>query len=160
MRVINEAEYREQMRLKKLNNGKKNASATIRKLSISFGVGYHNVINWEGSDLSYTNRISPRLSRLNFPKGYFETKTVKLTAGQVEDLLAQINLIDFEKWESDDDEIGGDGAEYQRFSCEYSDGSCFEYSTCSTPPDSYQNMCDILMKYCDYSTFPVGALEN
>ena len=144
----------------KLLNGKKNPSATIQKIRVSFGDGFYKAVELNGYDLLFCNKIATRLSPLSFPKGYFDAKTIKLSDDQLKELIEQVSAIEFEKWKSDDD-IGdiACGAEYQRFRCEYSDGSSFEYGTRFTPPDSFRVMCDILVRYCDWSLLPSRPFE-
>jgi hypothetical protein len=138
-------------------NGKKSDSAVIKDIHISFGDGYTRVIDLNGSEVSYRNRIASRLSPQTFPNGYFDTKTIKLSDGQHAELMKQVAAIDFETWESDKDIFdvwGSCGAEFQLFRCRYSDCSSFVYITGRKPPDSFRTMCDLLVKYCDWSLIP------
>jgi len=151
----------------KQSMGRKNASATITKLHISFisSASVYSVIELNGSELSYGNRIAPRLSPfISREKSSFETITVNLTDSQVEKLFEQISSVDYEKWESDDSlgvlEFRGAGAEYQSFHCDYNDGGFFEYETCSKPPSSFREMFEILTKYCDWSLIPLSFNDN
>ena len=147
--------------------GRKNDSATITKLHISFknGAGYYNIIDMNGCVLSFKNRIPLRLSPyISHAESNWEAKSVTLSDNQMEELMEQINSIDYEKWESGDNlgvpELRMDGHEYQSFHCDYSDDSFFEYETNSTPPSSFREMFEILTRYCDWSLIPLSFKES
>ena len=146
------------------NMGGKSDSATIDKLHVSrnCGTGLYFVIELNGFDISFCYRILPHVApRYANGKGHFDKITVKLTDDQLVELMAQVNSIDYESWESCDaiyDPVPRCGATYQSFHCDYSDGSFFEFKTDSKPPDSFIKMFDVLDKYCDWSLLQMDTL--
>jgi len=111
----------------------------------SFSITFRHIlygrlsIELRGNKLSLTHSV-PTGSMFSF----FPAPDVILSDMQLKSLLCEINTINFNEWKSVD--LGIDDGDYQAFSCEYSSDDRFEFFTQATPPETFNNLSDIILK--------------
>ncbi len=126
----------------------------IVELSVSLGGHYGKSITLYKDKITYRNTVHPTIAYMDFPKGYFDSKSISLSREdffKISDDIHNAGLLSILS-PNDNMELL-DGAVYETMHCVFNDGSQYHYSDFkSRTSDIFKNICKILSAYCKFDS--------
>lgn len=122
----------------------------IVELSVSFGGHYGKSITLYKDKITYRNTAHPTIAYMDFPKGYFDSKSISLSREdfiKISDDIHNAGLLSILSPNENMELL--DGAVYETMHCVLDDGACYHYSSPkSHASETFKRICDILSDYC------------
>ena len=133
----------------------------IDELSVSFGGHYGKSITLNKDKITYQNTVHPTIAYMDFPKGYFDAKTLPLSREEflkISDDIHNAGLLSILSPNENMELL--DGAVYKTMHCTFDDGSCYHYSSLNSQvSEIFKRVCDILSDYCVFNSLDNGVLQ-
>lgn len=126
----------------------------INELSVSFGGHYGKSITLYKDKITYRNTAHPTIAYMDFPKGYFDSKSISLSREDFIKISNDIHNAGLLSILSPNENINLlDGAVYETMHCVFDDGSHYHYSDFkSKASDVFKSICNILSAYCKFDS--------
>ncbi len=126
----------------------------IDELSVSFGGHCGKSITLNKDKITYQNTVHPTIAYMDFPKGYFDSKSISLSREEslkISDDIHNAGLLSILSPNENMELL--DGAVYETMHCVFDDGSHYHYSNFkSRTSDIFKNICKILSAYCKFDS--------
>lgn len=126
----------------------------IDELSVSFGGHCGKSITLNKDKITYQNTVHPTIAYMNFPKGYFDSKSISLSREEflkISDDIHNAGLLSILSPNENMELL--DGAVYETMHCVFDDGSHYHYIDFkSRTSDIFNNICKILSAYCKFDS--------
>lgn len=124
----------------------------IAELSVSFGGHYGKSITLYKDKITYRNTAHPTIAYMDFPKDYFDSKSISLSKEdflKISDDIHNAGLLSILS-PNDNMELL-DGAVYETMHCVFDDGGQYHYSDFKNrTSDIFKNICKILLAFCKF----------
>lgn len=126
----------------------------IEELSVCFGGHYGKSITLFKDKITYRNTVHPTIACMDFPKGYFDIRSIPLSREafiKLSDDIHNAGLLSILSPNENMELL--DGAVYETMHCVFDDGSQYHYSDFkSRTSDIFKNICKILSAYCKFDS--------
>lgn len=131
----------------------------INELSVSFGGHYGKSITLYKDKITYRNTVHPTIACMDFPKGYFDSKSISLSREDFLKISDDIHNAGLLSILSPNENINLlDGAVYETMYCVFDDGACYHYSSRKNQvSEIFKRICDILSDYCVFNSLDNGV---
>jgi len=134
----------------------------IDELSVSFGGHCGKSITLNKDKITYQNTVHPTIAYMDFPKGYFDSKSISLSREEflkISDDIHNAGLLSILSPNENMELL--DGAVYETMHCCFDDGACYHYSSRkSQVSDVFKRICDILSDYCVFNSLNNGISQD
>ena len=132
------------------NDGSFTRDIDIEELSLSFGGHYGKSITFNKDKIIYQNTVHPTIAYMDFPKGYFDSKSISLSREEflkISNDIHNAGLLNILSPNENTELL--DGAVYETMHCVFDDGSQYHYCDFSSrTANEFQAICDILLACC------------
>lgn len=134
----------------------------IDELSVSFGGHCGKSITLNKDKITYQNTVHPTIAYMDFPKGYFDSKSISLSREEFLKISDDIHNAGLLSILSPNENMKLlDGAVYETMHCCFDDGACYHYSSRkSQVSDVFKRICDILSDYCVFNSLNNGISQD